>query len=94
MCGGGLLLGMQTPETREWKDWTTNLVLDNRSGKYPHVILAACHDCKLEYSKTVLLGELGGGVVTAIRNRMGQQEYKGHSVFPLSFMVLNFCEIC
>ena len=87
-CGGGLLYGSPTPATPKRKIWTANLMLEDRSGEYPHVILGTCHDCNLESPDTILLGELGG-IVTIIRNRM-RQEGLIKAPFPVGEISLLF----
>lgn len=40
------------------------------------------HDCTVKSSNTVPLGELGG-IITVIRNRLREQDFKSHNVFPV-----------
>jgi hypothetical protein len=62
-------------------------MLEDKSGDYPHVLLATAHDCRLESPDTILLGELAA-MITIIRSRMRQKGFRDETVFPIRLAIL------
>lgn len=84
MFGCGLLDGGPTPERGKWY---TELMLEDKSGDRPHVLITTAHNCTLKSPDTVLLGELAA-MITILRNRMRQEGFRDETVFPVRLVIL------
>ncbi len=84
MFGSGLLDGDPTPKRGKWD---TGLMLEDKSGDHPHVLITTAHNCRLESPDAILLGELAA-MITILRNRMRQECFRDETVFPVSLVIL------
>ncbi|ODM15792.1 hypothetical protein SI65_08632 [Aspergillus cristatus] len=85
--GGGWLFSGPTEKADKTR-WNSNLILEDKSGKYPHITVVTCVDCVVDSPDTVLLAELSV-ILSIIRNRMRQEGFDNEPVYTilmLSFM--------